>query len=149
MSGPTAVTALIRAPETAFVVVSSPHHDTIDEAVWFAEQLVEQGVGGEGTGAELVIVNRMHPAFGAGSADDAARSGRQGGGRRRRRSRRAVGQRRPICVRPASANWWSIAPLGAIAGWDRVVVRAAARSGRARPRRARVQIAGHLVDADR
>ena len=25
----------------------SPHRDTVDEAVWFAEQLVEQGIGGE------------------------------------------------------------------------------------------------------
>ena len=66
-----AVMALIRADATAFVIVTSPHHDTIDEAVWFADQLAAQGVGHEGVGAEIVIVNRVHPAFGPGSADDA------------------------------------------------------------------------------
>ncbi len=55
----------------SFVIVTSPHHDTIDEAVWFADQLAAQGVGHEGAGAEIVIVNRVHPAFGPGSADDA------------------------------------------------------------------------------
>jgi anion-transporting ArsA/GET3 family ATPase len=60
------VVALIRAPETAFVVVASPGHDTIIEAVWFSNQLVDQGVG-----VSAAIINRMHPEFGAASADDA------------------------------------------------------------------------------
>ncbi|GAG10187.1 unnamed protein product, partial [marine sediment metagenome] len=60
------VIALIRAPETSFVVVATPRHDTIDEAVWFAEQLVEQGVGVTGA-----VVNRAQPAFGNGSAESA------------------------------------------------------------------------------
>ena len=66
-----AVMALIRADATSFVIVTSPHHDTIAEAVWFAGQLAEQGVGHQAAGAEIVIVNRVHPAFGRGSADDA------------------------------------------------------------------------------
>ncbi|MEO1058991.1 MAG: ArsA-related P-loop ATPase [Actinomycetota bacterium] len=61
------VVALIRAPETSFVVVASPRHDTIDEAVWFSKQLTAQGV--EVTAA---LVNRCHPVFGEGSAADAA-----------------------------------------------------------------------------
>ncbi len=71
----TEVMALIRAPETSFVVVASPRRDTIDEAVWFANQLVEQGVG-----VNSAIVNRTHPAFGdedaaaASAAADAARN---------------------------------------------------------------------------
>jgi anion-transporting ArsA/GET3 family ATPase len=60
------VVRLIRAPETSFVVVAAPRHDTIDEAVWFANQLVEQGVG-----VTSAIVNRAHPEFGSGSASDA------------------------------------------------------------------------------
>ena len=60
------VVRLIRAPETSFVVVAAPRHDTIDEAVWFANQLVDQGVG-----VTSAIVNRAHPEFGAGSAADA------------------------------------------------------------------------------
>ena len=65
------VVALIRAAETSFVVVATPRHDTIDEAVWFAQQLVEQGVG---VGA--AIVNRTQPAFGAGTAADATAAAR-------------------------------------------------------------------------
>jgi anion-transporting ArsA/GET3 family ATPase len=61
------VIALIRAPETSFVVVASAHHDTIGEAVWFVEQLAAQGVD-----VTAAIVNRAHPLFGAGSSDDAA-----------------------------------------------------------------------------
>lgn len=60
------VVRLIRAPETSFVVVAAPRHDTIDEAVWFANQLVDQGVG-----VTSAIVNRAHPEFGTGSATDA------------------------------------------------------------------------------
>ncbi|MGE5210147.1 MAG: ArsA family ATPase [Acidobacteriota bacterium] len=60
------VVALIRAPETSFVVVASPRHDTIDEAIWFARQLVDQGVG-----VTSAIVNRTHPEFGGGSTEDA------------------------------------------------------------------------------
>ncbi|NND74245.1 MAG: ArsA family ATPase [Ilumatobacter sp.] len=60
------VVTLIRASETKFVVVAAPRHDAIDEAVWFAGQLVEQHVG-----VSAAIVNRMQPAFGVGSADDA------------------------------------------------------------------------------
>ncbi len=61
------VVALIRAPETSFVVVAAPRHDSITEAVWFGEQLVEQGVG-----VSAAIVNRMHPQFGSGASEEAA-----------------------------------------------------------------------------
>ncbi len=61
------VVRLIRAPETSFVIVAAPRHDTIDEAVWFANQLVDQGVG-----VTSAIVNRAHPKFGEGSAADAS-----------------------------------------------------------------------------
>ena len=61
------VVALIRAAETSFVVVAAPRHDTIDEAVWFARQLVGQGVG-----VTSAIVNRAHPEFGTGTAADAS-----------------------------------------------------------------------------
>jgi anion-transporting ArsA/GET3 family ATPase len=60
------VVELIRAPETAFVLVASPRHDTIEEAVWFGEQLVAQGVG-----VAAAIINRTHPQFGEGTSLDA------------------------------------------------------------------------------
>ncbi len=53
------VIALLRAERTSFVVVASPQHDTITEAVWFAGQLREQGVG-----VSAAIVNRVHPDVG-------------------------------------------------------------------------------------
>jgi anion-transporting ArsA/GET3 family ATPase len=116
-----AVTALIRAPETSFVVVSSAHHDTIDEAVWFAEQLVEQGVGGAGTGADLVVVNRMHPSFGEGSSLDAHRQAEAAAANPESevlgRLWTNVGDLREARERELGV----IAPVGAIAGWDRVV----------------------------
>lgn len=71
------VVALIRAPETAFVVVASPRHDTIEEAVWFAAQLDRHGVG-----VDAAIVNRAHPEFGAGTrteAEAAAATARENG----------------------------------------------------------------------
>jgi len=55
------VVALLRAERTNFVVVASPRRDTITEAVWFAHQLDEQGVG-----VAAAIVNRVQPAFDVG-----------------------------------------------------------------------------------
>ncbi len=55
-----AVIALLSDDETAFVVVASPRRDATQEAVFFAEKLVEAGLGVDG-----VIVNRMQPEFGA------------------------------------------------------------------------------------
>ena len=54
------VVALLRAERTSFVVVASPRRDTITEAVWFAQQLREQGVG-----VAASIVNRLLPSFGS------------------------------------------------------------------------------------
>jgi anion-transporting ArsA/GET3 family ATPase len=59
------VVALLRAERTSFVVVASPRHDTIEEAVWFAEQLRDQGVG-----VAAAIVNRVVPSFGADATGD-------------------------------------------------------------------------------
>ncbi|MEM1333830.1 MAG: hypothetical protein AAGG08_10255, partial [Actinomycetota bacterium] len=53
------VVALLRAERTSFVVVASPRRDTIGEAVWFATQLDEYGVG-----VAAGIVNRVQPGFG-------------------------------------------------------------------------------------
>ncbi len=61
-----AVTALLRAESTRFVLVASPQHDTITEATWFADQLAEQGFSVHAT-----IVNRLHPRFGEGTVADA------------------------------------------------------------------------------
>ena len=49
-----------------FVLVTSPRRETIDEAGWFADQLVTLGFG-----VAAVVVNRVHPAFGEISVADA------------------------------------------------------------------------------
>lgn len=61
------VIALLRADVTRFVLVASPHRDTIVEAVWFAERLEGQGIG-----RSAGVVNRIHPLFGPGDAAEAA-----------------------------------------------------------------------------
>ena len=61
------VIQLLRSEETRFVLVASPRHDTIDEALWFASQLEAQGLG-----VAAAVVNRAHPRFGDLSSDEAA-----------------------------------------------------------------------------
>jgi anion-transporting ArsA/GET3 family ATPase len=71
-----AVLELLTAPETAFVLIASPHHDTVQEARFFAVRLGEAGIG-----VRALVVNRMHPRFGEGDADAVeARAGAVAGG---------------------------------------------------------------------
>jgi anion-transporting ArsA/GET3 family ATPase len=53
------VERLLSDPSTAFVLVTSPRRDAVDEARFFAEQLTDHDQG-----VEVLIVNRVHPAFG-------------------------------------------------------------------------------------
>lgn len=62
-----AVNALVHDRSTRFVLVAAPQHDTVIEATWFADQLVEQGFDVAAT-----VINRVQPSFGEGSAQDAA-----------------------------------------------------------------------------
>jgi len=110
------VIALIRAPETSFVVVASARHDTIAEAVWFVDQLVDQGV--EVTSA---IVNRAHPAFGEGTSQDAMAASDEAaaaGDTDLAVLWRNVADLRTLRERELDV----IAPLGDVAGDDRIVV---------------------------
>ena len=47
---------LLGAPETAFVLVTTPRRDAVEEGEYFAERLTEHGMTVEG-----LIVNRVHP----------------------------------------------------------------------------------------
>jgi anion-transporting ArsA/GET3 family ATPase len=49
------VEQMLRAPSTAFLLVTSPQHAPIEEAVWFQQTLAEQGLEFAG-----VVVNRVH-----------------------------------------------------------------------------------------
>ena len=60
------VLSLLSDPITAFVLVASPRRDAVDEALFFAEKLAESKILVEG-----LVVNRLHPRFGTGSAAEA------------------------------------------------------------------------------
>jgi anion-transporting ArsA/GET3 family ATPase len=61
------VMALLRSDATRYVIVASPHRDTVTEAVWFAGKLAEHGI------PRLAgVANRVHPSFGEGTAAEAA-----------------------------------------------------------------------------
>ncbi len=53
------VEALLAAPETGFVLVTSPRRDAMEEAQFFAHQLDRNGQT-----INALIVNRVHPQFG-------------------------------------------------------------------------------------
>jgi anion-transporting ArsA/GET3 family ATPase len=54
------VQELLAADSTAFVLVASPRSDTVDEASFFADKLADGGLR-----VRALVVNRMHPRFGA------------------------------------------------------------------------------------
>jgi anion-transporting ArsA/GET3 family ATPase len=61
------VMSLLRSAATRYVIVASPHRDTVTEAVWFAGKLAEHGI------PRLAgVANRVHPPFGDGTAAEAA-----------------------------------------------------------------------------
>ena len=49
---------------TAFILVTSPRRDAVEEGVFFAEKLTEADLD-----VEALIVNRIHPSFGDGMAE--------------------------------------------------------------------------------
>jgi anion-transporting ArsA/GET3 family ATPase len=55
-----AVRALLADPTTAYVVVTSPRADALEEAGYFASRLNERGMRTAG-----LVVNRVHPRFGS------------------------------------------------------------------------------------
>lgn len=61
-----AVGLLLRASSTKFVLVAAPQHDTVAEAVWFAQQLADNEFS-----VSVAVINRVQPHFGDGSVADA------------------------------------------------------------------------------
>ena len=53
------VLAMLQADTTAFVLVTSPRRDAVEEAGFFADKLAENRITVEG-----LVVNRLHPPFG-------------------------------------------------------------------------------------
>jgi anion-transporting ArsA/GET3 family ATPase len=56
---------LLKAESTAFVLVTSPRRDAVEEAAFFADKLGEAGIG-----VDALVVNRLHPRFGAAPVPD-------------------------------------------------------------------------------
>ena len=61
------VRQLLGAPETAFVLVTSPRPDAVEEASFFAERLAEGHIA-----VALLVINRLYPDFGAHAAAGSA-----------------------------------------------------------------------------
>ena len=88
------VASLLQADTTRFVLVTSPRRETVDEAAWFADQLIDLGFG-----VAAVVANRVHPRFGGDH-------GRRGRGARasavptatRGTTKRRCGATSPSCV---------------------------------------------------
>ncbi len=59
---------LLLDPSTAFVLITSPRRDSVDEAEFFAARLREAQLG-----VSALIVNRVHPDFGGGPPDQLRR----------------------------------------------------------------------------
>jgi anion-transporting ArsA/GET3 family ATPase len=54
-----AVDVLLADPNTAFVLVTSPRRDALEEATFFADRLEQNGQV-----VQVLVVNRVHPSFG-------------------------------------------------------------------------------------
>jgi anion-transporting ArsA/GET3 family ATPase len=60
------VIRLLRSDATRYVIVASPHRDTVTEGVWFAGKLAEHGIA-----RVAGVANRVHPEFGHGTSVEA------------------------------------------------------------------------------
>jgi anion-transporting ArsA/GET3 family ATPase len=66
------VDRLLRSDATRYVVVASPRSDTVEEALYFTDQLGRAGVVTSG-----LVVNRLQPMFGRGSSKSATANARR------------------------------------------------------------------------
>ena len=67
-----AVQTLLKSTDSKYVVVASAHHDTIHEAIFFTEELARVGTPVTG-----LIINRLQPKFGKGSATSSTTAARK------------------------------------------------------------------------
>ncbi|MBO0887192.1 MAG: hypothetical protein J2O38_07315, partial [Acidimicrobiales bacterium] len=58
---------LLTQPSTAFVLVTSPRVDAVEEATYFADRLFQSGIS-----VRALIVNRLHPRFVGRSGEGAS-----------------------------------------------------------------------------
>lgn len=65
------VQRLLKSDVTKYLVVASPRRDTVDEAIYFSRQLRSAGMAVTG-----LIINRLQPLFGSGTAEEAESAAR-------------------------------------------------------------------------
>jgi len=65
------VQKLLKSDVTKYLVVASPRRDTVDEAIYFSRQLRSAGMAVTG-----LIINRLQPLFGSGTAEEAESAAR-------------------------------------------------------------------------
>ena len=114
-----AVEALLAAPETGFVLVTSPRRDAMEEAQFFARQLE-----GNGQPIDALIVNRVHPEFG-----DEAPAGLRAAAAELRNAKSDRAADRPAAERLA-VRYENLANFREIAELERAHVRGRAGAGR-------------------
>ena len=61
-----AVSELLHSPDTRYVLVASPKHDTVEEALYFSARLADSELA-----VAAVVVNRLQPRFGHATSDQA------------------------------------------------------------------------------
>ncbi|HUR17512.1 MAG TPA: ArsA family ATPase [Acidimicrobiales bacterium] len=66
------VDSLLHSPSTAFVVVTTPRRDAVEEGLYFTGRLRDYGFD-----VEALVVNRLHPRFGAGDGGGSAGADRE------------------------------------------------------------------------
>jgi anion-transporting ArsA/GET3 family ATPase len=92
------VLQLLSASGTAYILVTAPRRESIEEAEFFAERLAESD-----RVVAALIVNRMHPSFGAGDAAVAREEARRWAGSRRGAMWANLADLRQVAAREESA----------------------------------------------
>ena len=99
------VDTLLRSSRTRYLVIAAPRSDTVDEALYFVEQMSRAGVTTSG-----LVINRLQPRFGRGSSKSATTNARRA--EKERYERLAVLHHNLAHLRAiAEAEEVSIAPL--------------------------------------
>lgn len=93
------VERLLGSPQTRYVLVASPRHDTIDEARFFTDELIRRR-----RPVAALIINRLHPLYGPGDVAQAQHQAHQA---------RTVGD---VDI---AALWDNVAELRGVAGAER------------------------------
>ena len=130
------VASLLQADATRFVLVTSARRETVEEAAWFADQLIDLGFG------VAAVVDQPRPSRGSATITvaEARRRATRAAERGRGTTKRRCGATSPSCGTSPRPSATALAPLLArtarrIDDRDPAAADRRARSRRARPHR--------------